>query len=68
MKLMLTINIPDSPGLENGLEEQLEDLLAIDYNFGQLVSAVTIAATNVVGKLLNDRVNWGDVEVDLSHG
>ena len=68
MKLMLTINIPDSPGLENGLEEQLEDLLAIDYNFGQLVSAVTIAATNVVGKLLNDRVDWGDVEVDLSHG
>jgi len=68
VKLMLTINIPDSPGLENGLEEQLEDLLAIDYNFGQLVSAVTIAATNVVGKLLNDRVDWGDVEVDLSHG
>jgi len=68
VKLMLTINIPDSPGLENGLEEQLEDLLAIDYNFGQLVSAVTIAATNVVGKLLNDRVDWEDVEVDLSHG
>ena len=66
MKLTLTINIPDSPGLENGLEEQLEDLLAVDYNFGQLVSAVTIAATNVVGKLLNDRVDWGDIEVDLS--
>jgi len=66
VKLTLTINIPDSPGLENGLEEQLEDLLAVDYNFGQLVSAVTIAATNVVGKLLNDRVDWGDIEVDLS--
>jgi len=66
MKLTLTINIPDSPGPENGLQEQLEDLLAVDYNFGQLVSTVTIAATNVVGKLLNDRVDWGDIEVDLS--